>query len=208
MSRRGGKLMITDKYSAGLVSQSFWFVEFKKVVKLLESDKTETEIKDMCIAKNLFGAAKEYRARRIYGYIWNRVKQLDESMKNLFLESDLATQKIINLICVLKTDRLFFEFLYEVYREKAVLGFEKIEDSDIRIFFNNKELQNENIAAWTDSTKKRLSNIYTNYMIDANLLTVEKREKMITLPILDSTLESYLKANGGEVIVKALTGVR
>ena len=70
--------MITDKYSAGLVSQSFWFVEFKKVVKLLESGKTETEIKDMCIAKNLFGAAKEYRARRIYGYIWNRIKQLDE----------------------------------------------------------------------------------------------------------------------------------
>ena len=200
--------MINDKYSAGLVSQSFWFVEFKRIVKLLEAGKNEEQIKALCLEENLFGAAKEYRAKRIYGYIWNRIKQVDEQMIKLFNESDLSTQKIINLICVLKTDRLFFEFVYEVYREKAILGFEKIEDSDINIFFNGKEVQNEDIAGWTDGTKKRLRNIYTNYMIDANLLTVENKEKMITLPILDIALERYLEANGEQAIVKALTGVR
>ncbi|NCC01271.1 MAG: DUF1819 family protein [Clostridia bacterium] len=200
--------MINDKYSAGLVSQSFWFVEFKKILILLEKGKTEEEIKTLCLEENLFGAAKEYRARRIYGYIWNRVRQLDEPLIKLFNESDLSTQKIMNLVCILKTDRLFFEFLYEVYREKAILGFEKIEDADINIFFNGKEVQNDDIAAWTDGTKKKLRNIYKNYMVDANLLAEKNKEKMITLPILDIALERYLEANGQQDIVKALTGVR
>lgn len=196
------------KYSAGLISQSFWFVEFKRIVNLLESEKTEEEIKTLCLEENLFGATKEYRAKRMYGYIWNRVKQLDKAMLRFFVESDLATQKIINLICILKTDRLFFEFIYEVYREKAILGFDKIEDTDISIFFNNKEIQNNDVANWTDGTKKRLRNIYTNYMIDANLLVVKNKEKKITLPILDIALERYLEATGDGALVKAFTGER
>ena len=99
--------MINETYSAGLISQSFWFIEMKKIVKLIADGKTEEEIKKICIEENLFGAAKEYRAKRIYGYIWNRTKQLDEKMIDLFINSDLATQKLINLVAILKSDRLF-----------------------------------------------------------------------------------------------------
>ena len=34
-------------YSAGLVSQSFWFVEIKKVINLINTGKSEKEIKEM-----------------------------------------------------------------------------------------------------------------------------------------------------------------
>ena len=99
--------MFKKTYSAGLISQSFWFAEMKKVVKLINDGRTKDEIKIMCIDENLFGAAKEYRAKRIYGYIWNRAKMLDETLINLFCTSDLTTQKIINLITILRSDRLF-----------------------------------------------------------------------------------------------------
>ena len=110
--------MVEKAYSAGLVSQSFWFVEMKKVIKLIDSGKNEEDIKKICIDENLFGAAKEYRAKRMYGYICNRTKKLDKALIDLFCTSDLATQKIINLIAILRSDRLFFEFMFEVYREK------------------------------------------------------------------------------------------
>lgn len=61
--------MINNTYSAGLVSQSFWFIEMKKIIKLIAEGKSEEEIKRLCIEENLFGAAKEYRAKRIFGYI-------------------------------------------------------------------------------------------------------------------------------------------
>ena len=176
--------MVEKAYSAGLVSQSFWFVEMKKVIKLIDSGKNEEDIKKICIDENLFGAAKEYRAKRMYGYIWNRTKKLDKALIDLFCTSDLATQKIINLIAILRSDRLFFEFMFEVYREKKILGVPVMEDIDVNVFFKNKEIQSEDIAAWTDNTKRRLRSIYFNYLIDANLLTVVDKKKMITPPIM------------------------
>lgn len=199
--------MIEETYSSGLISQSFWFVEMKKIVKLLADGKTEEEIRKLCLEENLFGAAKEYRAKRIYGYIWNRAKKLDSSLIDLFCSSDLATQKLINLVAIFRADRLFFEFVYEVYREKVMLGIPNIVDADINIFFNNKELQDENIAIWTDGTKKRLRSTYINFMVDANLLTVVGKDKTITPPILDIALERYLDACGDGAIAKAISGV-
>lgn len=194
-------------YSAGLVSQSFWFVEIKKIIKLVNDGMTEDEIKKLCIDENLFGTMKEYRAKRIYGYIWNRTKKLDKAMIELFCTSDIATQKVINLIAILKSDRLFLEFMFEVYREKNILGINVIEDSDVNIFFKNKEIQSEDVAAWSDATKCRLRSIYINYLTDSNLLTVVEKKKIITPPILDIALERYLEANGDDTILKAITGV-
>ncbi len=199
--------MIETSYSSGLISQSFWFIEFKKVIKLISEGKSEDEIKQMCIEENLFGAAKEYRAKRMYGYIWNRVKKLDKTLMELFLNSDLATQKIINLVAIIRSDRLFFEFVFEVYREKNIIGTQVLEDTDANIFFKNKEIQSEDIAAWKDTTKRKLRQVYFNYLIDANLLTVVDKKKTITPPILDIALERYLEACGDSAIIKAITGV-
>lgn len=194
-------------YSAGLVSQSFWFVEIKKVINLINTGKSEKEIKEICINKNLFGTAKEYRAKRIYGYIQNRMKYIDKFLIDLFYNSDIATQKIINLTAILKSDRLFFEFVFEVYREKNILGIPVIEDTDVNIFFKNKEVQNSDIAAWKDVTKNRLRSVYFNYLTDANLLMITDKKKTITPPVLDTALEQYFNDCGDSVIVKAITGV-
>ena len=195
------------KYSAGLVSQSFWFVEMKKLIKLKIEGKTEKEIKHLCIDENLFGAINENRARRMYGYMWNRVKRLDDTMIHLFETSDVPTQKIINLISILEGDRLFFEFIFEVYREKVIFGTEELSDFDLNIFFKNKEVQSEDVSKWIDRTKKRLGSAYFNFMTDANLITVVDKKRIITTPIFDNELEKYLEASGKQSVVKAIKGV-
>ena len=199
--------MKDQKYSAGLISQSFWFVETKMIIRLVCEGKPELEIKRLCMDENLFGAAKDYRANRMYGYIWNRVNYLDEKLVQLFRESDLSTQKLITLIAILRSDRLFFEFVYEVYREKILLGVPVLEDRDVNIFFGNKELQDDIISKWTDATKKRLRSCYFNFLADANLITSTKKAKRITPPILDASVERYLNMIGDSAIVKAITGV-
>ena len=199
--------MECKKYSAGLMSQSFWFLEFKKVVKLRQEGMAFDDIKKKCVEENLFGAAREYRALRMAGYIITRVKAMDETLVDLFCNSDLATQKLINLVTILRTDRLFFEFVYEIYREKVILGVDTMEDADVNVFFTRKETQSELIAGWKDSTKRHLRSCYLNFMTDANLLTVMDKKKLITPPILDIALERYLQSIGEEVLVKALTGV-
>lgn len=198
--------MERKKYSAGLMSQSFWFLEFKKVVGLRKDGMVYDEIKKKCVEENLFGAAKEYRALRMAGYIITRVKAMDDMLVELFCTSDILTQKLINFIMILKTDRLFFEFIYEVYREKVILGTGMMDEADVNIFFTRKEAQEELIAGWKDSTKRHLRSCYLNFMTDANLLTVAEKVRKITPPILDIALERYLQLTGDEIMIKALTG--
>ena len=195
-----------EKYSSGLVSESFWFIEFKKIIILFNDGKSWDDIKDLCLNDNLLGISKEYRARRIYGYLKSRVDVLDEGLINIFIDGDLASQKIINIIAIAKKNRLFFEFLYEVYREKVLLGAIELTDSDINIFFRNKQDQDENISKWTDVTLKRLRSTYMNFLTDAGLLTLIDKQRRITPPILDITLENYLKDNGEEQMLKAIRG--
>lgn len=199
--------IMSSEYSAGLMSQSFWFVEFKKYLKLVYSGKTPDEIKQMVIDENLFGAPNEYRAKRYYGYISSRASRLDSQGLELFWNSDLQTQKLLNLICILRGDRLFFEFIYEVYREKHILGAEYLEPADGRIFFKNKGVQSELVESWKDTTCRKVQNCYFNFMTDCGLLTDFDGKKSITPPLLDIALEQYMKANGEENMVKAITGV-
>lgn len=200
--------MAETKYSAGLMSQSFWFIEFKKIVTLINDGKSFDEVKALCLEDNLLGISKSYRAKRIYGYIINRVKTLDPTLMKLFCDSDLTTQKLINLITILRTDRLFFEFVYEVYREKVILGIPYLEDSDLGIFFKNKEAQSDEVAAWKDTTVKHLKSNYLKYLTDANLLGECAKKHSIMPPILDVTLERYLQLKNETAVLKAITGAR
>ncbi len=194
-------------YSAGLMSQSCWFIEFKKIVQLIAAEKTDAEIKSECLENNLLGAVKEYRAKRMYGYLINRAKMLDEELVRLFMEGDLGTQKLINLVAVLRGDRLFFEFVYEVYREKAILGQPDLSDQDINVFFSKKGNQSEIVEGWNDSTKKHLKSNYITCMTDAGLLRVEKRVRTITTPIVDNRLAAYLERCGDHALLVAISGV-
>lgn len=196
-----------DKYSSGLVSESFWFIEFKKFMQLRYDGNSWDTIKSLCLKENLLGISKEYRAARIYKYLKNRVESLEQDIYIIFLKSDLSTQKTINLFAVLKRNRLFFEFLYEVYREKNLLGVMELSDKDINIFFKHKQQQNEDVAVWADVTLKRLRSSYINFMIEAGLLKPNGKQKLISPPVLDVAFENYLKSKGEIRIIKAITGV-
>lgn len=56
---------------------------------------------------------------------------------------------------------------------------ECMEDAYVNVFFTRKEAQSELIAGWKDTTKRKLHNIYMNFMTDANLLTVIEKKKTI-----------------------------
>ena len=138
--KSGEGILTQKKYSAGLMSQSFWFIEFKKVLPMVMEGKAQDEIKKYCIEQNIFGAVNANRSRRVTNYITNRAIALDETELKLFQDSDLSTQKIINLIAIMRTDRLLSEFVYEVYRTRKILGFSEITAADIKQFFRDKEL--------------------------------------------------------------------
>ena len=62
-----------NKYSAGAVKFSFWFMEFRKEVQLLSSGKTFDDIKKLSEDENVFGASTPARAKMIYSTVTARI---------------------------------------------------------------------------------------------------------------------------------------
>lgn len=199
--------MLKNDYSAGMVSRPFWFIEFKKVMVLLDQGLTYDEIKRISLEENLFGVPKIYRAKETYNTVSRRAKALDNKLIKLFCSTDLSSSKVLAMLAVIKTDRLFFEFMYEVYREKVMFGVTALEDRDMNIFLKNKQMQSEKVAAWKDCTLDKLKNSYVNYLSDSGLISRAGSVKNITPPVLDIAVEQYLLDHDMKQYLSALTGV-
>ena len=195
------------KYSSGLVSEAFWFIEFKKMVIMRHEGRTWDEIRELYVEQNMLAMPRKQRATRIYGYLKGRVETLDSDISEIFINSDLQTQKTVNIISIALKNRLFYEFLYEVYREKIQTGASEITHSDIDSFFRKKQEQDKTIGAWTEHTFKRLKGAYFTLLTESGLLKTQGNKKMINPPVLDESLESYLIKSGSKQLLKALTGV-
>lgn len=202
--------MKRNKYSAKAVKFSLWFMEFRKEVQLLAQGRSFDEIKALSIEQNIFGASTPARATIIQSTLTARIKNLDSSFYALFMESDIATQKLYALTGSFVHDTLFFDFMYEVVREKMIIGTSVLTDADIRIFFKNKQAQDEVVAKWTEQTLQRLGRSYKAQLYEAGILDDKTRrtERQILKPILDPTLKHWLEDYGYGQVVKALEGVR
>lgn len=197
-----------ERYSAGIMSESPWFLEFRKLVQLYHSGLTPEEVRRRCIEENVFGMQTERRVITTFQYLNRRFQSMDSILVDIFCNSDLATQKMINLIAVVSGDRLFFEFMNEVYREKCILGFDAIEASDANAFFRDKSVECEELAAWKDTTIQKVRASFFNFMLDANLIQKDGKKFLLTPPIPDILLEHYMQDTGKESLFKAVAGVR
>lgn len=202
--------MKRNKYSAGAVKFALWFTEFRKAVWLLEQGKSFAEIKELSAADNIFGASTPARAAMIQSTITARIRGLGPSFYPLFQESDVSTQKLYALTGSFAHDTLFFDFMYEVVREKMIIGTSVLADADIRIFFKNKQAQDNVVAKWTDQTLQRLGRSYKTQLYEAGILDERAKaaERKILKPILDPVFKHWLEDYGYEQVAKALEGVR
>lgn len=195
-------------YRAGAVKLSFWFFEFRKAVQLLANNYTWEQIHEMSKEENVFNASTPARAEQIYHTLSAWLQPMDSSFIPLFLESDIRMQKILVLTAILVHDTLFFDFVYEVVREKLIIGTNELKNSEWRIFIANKQTQDERAAKWTEQTVLRLGNAYRTMLYEAGMIDQGQTLRHIRKPILSPAVETWLKAHDLTPILKALTGVR
>ncbi len=92
------------------------------------------------------------------------------------VNGNLETSKQIALYAILKTDRLFFEFMQEVYREKYLIRDYLITDKDFAIFFF-KEKQNK-VKKWQSGKIihfYKLKQVYKRILTEAGFVKKNKK---------------------------------
>lgn len=194
------------KYSAGMVSKSFWYLESKKTAKLMLDGLDQKEIVDLAIKDNLFQVMSDYRTKRMANAIYTRLNSLPNPILEAIVNSDIVTSKILVLISIMKTDRLFFEFMHEVFRYKIIIGDYSLQERDINIFFDEKKAQSEIVDNWVEQTIKRLISAYILLISEAGVLRIKNSKKEIITPLLDYRVKKLLLDNEMAPYVYAVTG--
>ena len=194
------------KYSAGLASTSFWFIESKRIAELILEGYSKKEIMEIALNKNIFQVERETRIKQIVNGVYKRLSSFPEDILEYFITVDVNSARVFVLISILKNDKLFFEFMHEVFRENILIGDFTLKNKDFDIFFDNKSFQSETVENWTEDTVARLKRGYRNMLSEAGVLDTSKKEKIIIVPLVDFTLQRLLIDNNLGPYLYAITG--
>lgn len=194
------------KYNTSLTNSSFWFLESKKVAELILEDYSKNEILNVALKDNIFQVDSENRIKKITNNVYKRLNVFPNDVLEYFGRVDVNSAKVFVLISILKSDKLFFEFMYEVFREHIVLGDLTLKNKDFDMFFDNKSYQSDIISSWSEETIERLKRSYITMLSEAGLLNTSNVEKEIKLPFVDLKFKDILLENDFGPYIYSITG--
>lgn len=194
------------EYSAGLTSKLFWLQESKKTAEYILIGFTKEEIKAIAWEENIYQVRAEYRAYEVLNGTYRRMSLLPNELLEKFLESDIQTSKVINLIAVMLDSRIFYEFMHEVFKEKRILGEKELTDRDLNVYFDKKIAESEDVANWTEVAIKKLKQCFTRMLFEAGVVTSSSKPRMINDILIDYRISNLLEKNGLKNYLNTITG--
>ena len=194
------------EYKSTIKSRPYLYKETKKAAILLNSGLNINELKVKAVEENIFQVESETRMKELASIITTRLNGLDAYLIDKIENSNIETSKIIVLYAIIKNDRLFFEFMNEVYKEKLLLRDLFIRDKDFNMFFQSKRQQSEKVDSWTEYTFKKLKQVYIRILFECGLIENQRGDRKIRIPILESEVKEYIYKIGDKVYINAIVG--
>ncbi|MCB5955579.1 DUF1819 family protein [Enterococcus sp. CWB-B31] len=194
------------EYSAGMASHSTWFNEFREYIHLRNSGADDDDIRDMVEQENIFNASSIARGKRMYGVLKRRVNILGEEILPLFFYLDVFNQQVVNVVAIMLEQRIFQEFMIEVYAEKLLTGQLDLNQKDYREFWQKKMASTEKTNKWTEQTIKRLSRSFRQVLIDSQFIKENGNKDIIVRPVVDFRLQDWFTYSKLNMILFAVTG--
>ena len=195
--------MQSQEYTATNTGRPFSFKAMIIGAKLKADGYTDKEIREKSKNENIFQSRSEHQRIKTASTVNKRLNMLDEQLINKLINGDSTTIKQIIIYSIMKSDRFFFEFMDEVYKDKIILREFIIKDSDINIFIKRKQEQIPQISQWTESTLKKLKAQYLTMLQEANFIKRINGAIEIIPPIIDPSLYNHLLEIGDEAYLKA-----
>ena len=182
--------MNKKEYSSSLKKTPYKYLIAKKIAKLMLNNMDRAEVYKECYNNNYIEIDSPERRREIINIIYERLLSLDSFLLRQFYEGDLVTSKFILVYAISKSDRLFFEFLFD----------------DFDHFFAVKKENDPIVAKWGTYTTSQLAKGYRTILVDSGLGKREKRNIKVTRVMIHPVVEEHLKMLGDTEYLKALLG--
>ncbi|MEQ8221965.1 MAG: DUF1819 family protein [Candidatus Eremiobacterota bacterium] len=194
---------ITLEYSASLTGDPLLYFEMRETAALILEGLSEDKIKEKIYGENIFQYDTKNRIYRRIASLKKRLSLLDEYLLNMLVNGMSETGKIITLWTIYKTSRLFYEFMEEVVKEKFISGQDYLEYMDFSLFFQRKADEDETVAAWQESTVKKLQSVIKKILSETEIL---KRDKSLQRKILHPDLRAHLLDKGERQFLACIEG--
>ena len=196
------------KYKSTIKATSFLYLEMKKASELKLKGLSDEMIMEKIREDNFFLLGSDNRKRVIASEVIKRINYLNDDLMEKLTTRHSSLGKIIVLYTIMKKDRLFLEFMQEVYRDKLIISEHLVDAKDFNLFFQSKREQDPDLEQWADYTYKKLTQVYKRILTETGLAKRVGKNIEIQQAIIDFDLEESIKALGDEDYLKILQGVR
>lgn len=195
------------KYSSNIKDKGLLGRELKTAAELYAKGLSYEKIVEESVNNNIFQVNTERRRKELADCVVLRMKYLDEFTIKRISDGTIFLANVISFYSVMKTNPLVYEFMNEVYKEKAELMVNRISDADFNQFMDVKSQQIEEVARWTDGNKEKVKGALRNMLIEAGMLRDMGSFYMILVPVVDMDLVRNLLEVDGDMYLRAM-GIR
>lgn len=194
-------MMDTRSYIASLTREPFLFQEMRVVARLMNEGFSDEEIIQQVFEENLFQYPTERSLKQLAKGCVNRLKAMESpALVASIATANSDTAKQICLYALMKQSRLVWEFMLTVVGEKYRIKDFSFGRIDLNLFFIRLQEQNDEVAAWSDSTVAKLKQIFTKILSETGYLDNVRSDRLN--PVwLQPELERAIRENGDAVIL-------
>lgn len=193
-------------YSSAIKKTPFKYTISKKIGKLILDGLDRNEIFKKCFDENYVEIDSTQRRREVTNVIYERLLELDKFLLVQFYDGDVVTSKFILAYAIAKNDPLFFEFLFEVYRDALLSDKKYISIDDFENFFETKKESDAIVAEWGHFTIDQLSKGYRNILVESGLGYRVKRNIMVSKAMIHPGVQEHIKLIKDNEFLQALLG--
>lgn len=192
------------KYSSNIKDKGLLGKELKSAAELYSQGLSYEKISVQSINDNIFQVNTERRRKELADCVITRMKYLDDFTLKKVADGTIVLAGIISMYAILKINPFVYDFMNEVYREKAELMINRITDADINQFMDVKSQQVEEVGKWTDGNKERVKGALRNMLIEAGMIRDMGSFYMILVPVMDTDIVKNLREIDGDIYLRAM----
>lgn len=186
---------ISMPYNGALTAEQFLFYEMRIVSKQYLENKSIEEIIAYIKQDNLFQYPTERMVIRLTRTCYKRIIALDnEKLVYEVANAPVEIAKQINLYAMMCYNRLVREFMEGIIGDKYRQQDFSYTKKDINVFFSRLLEQNDDVAAWSEQTIKKLKQVLTKCLIETEMLD-SVRDTTLNPIFISEELEIGIREN-------------
>lgn len=198
--------MYKKTYSSAIKKTPYKYTISKKIAKLILDGLDRNEVYKKCVENNYIEVDSENRRKEITNVVYERLLELDNFLLNQLYNGDVSTSKFILVYAIAKNDSLFFDFMFEVYRDALLSEGKYISIDDFDLFFASKKETDPIVSTWGHFTLDQLSKGYRNILVDSGLGHRVKRTIAVDKAMVHPEVQDHIALIHDKEYLQALLG--